>query len=131
MIDFRSHRLPNRIVLALTNTLLIEFLMLDDCRVIKNCLMVATVYFAFFMFLHLISRGNLGPGDVKYSVGCGLIVGYYALPSWLINIWLMFSVTAVVSLILLFSKQISWDTRIAFGPYMTIATVITSLNSLS
>jgi leader peptidase (prepilin peptidase)/N-methyltransferase len=129
-IDLKDHRLPNSLVAFTT----IGFLGLQHLFVTTNdfkFLVIGTSYFAIFLLMWLISKGAIGLGDVKFSFVCGLVIGSYEPNLWLINIWVMFALSALLVVPRLLCRQLSLGDRIAFGPFMAVATSLLSLNSLT
>ncbi len=125
--DIRHHRLPNKHVLAMTLIVLAFEIFLclaaSQWSPFISALRVALTLLAIYGTLFLISRGQLGMGDVKYSVPTGLALGFYS-PHGAINcVTLTFVLAGIVSLIGMLTKRLTRESRMAFGPYMTIATV--------
>lgn len=76
-----------------------------------------------FLFLALVTSGKgMGMGDVKYVFVAGLLMG---LPNTIIALYLAFLTGAVFSLILIVFGKKSMKSTIAFGPFLTIATLVT------
>lgn len=126
--DLKSHRLPNKLVFI--SSTLIFLLVITQSAQVMNSIRVAFIYIGIFLAFALISKGALGMGDVKYSLQCGLIIGFYAPKLWLFNIWIMFTCAALVGLTLIASKRATLASHLPFGPYMAISTTLLSLNSL-
>ncbi|HPM08591.1 MAG TPA: prepilin peptidase [Candidatus Pacearchaeota archaeon] len=79
-------------------------------------LLGALVPFLFFLFLHLISKGQwMGLGDSKIGFLLGLILGY---PNVLISLLLAVFLGAIMGLILIFSKQKGLKSEMPFGPFL-------------
>lgn len=79
----------------------------------------------FFLFLYLATRRKgMGLGDVKYVVVMGLLLGW---PSILVGLFMAFVIGASVgvSLIVLGKKHL--QSRIPFGPFLVIGTLIALL----
>lgn len=122
IIDWQTHRLPNRVVAWLTISLLITEALIDQNRFIQS-VMVGFLCFATYLFLYFLSRGQLGLGDVKFSFACGLIAGWYFADLWLLSIFIAFSLAGLVAVIGLLLKQMDKSTRLAFGPFMYLSAV--------
>mgnify|MGYP006271921281 CR=1 FL=1 len=124
-IDFRSKLLPNRKVALLSGLLIFSELLvgLTSATLVefKASLLIAIGYLLIFALLFVISRGQLGLGDVKFAFPCGLVVGWFAKAWWLETIFLMFGLAGIVSLVLLATKRINIKSHLAFGPYMFLA----------
>ncbi len=128
--DLREHRLPNAMVFVTT----FGFVGLQQLIGVTNdfeFLLFGCLYFAIFLLMSAASKGAMGLGDVKYSFVCGLVVGSYAANFWLLNIWLMFVTSALLIIPRLLRRKLSLKDRIAFGPFMAVATSLLSLNSLT
>lgn len=136
IIDFRTFRLPNKIVAAgYLGTLSVVLLNMNLDRIVKSFGM-SFIYLICFIALQQISRNSIGYGDVKYSTLCGLLIGFYSssdwvLWTWLIGIWLMFLSAALQAIFQILVSRKSFKERLAFGPHMSLATIVLCLNSLS
>ncbi len=130
VIDFRTHRLPNKIVLGLIVLIALAILHQNDMNLFKISLKFALLFFFIFLGLAVISRDAIGFGDVKYSFACGQIVGLYVPDAWLEILWIMFAIAALVSIALISVGKLNRFDRIAFGPYMAISTIAFVANSL-
>ena len=75
-----------------------------------------------FLFLAVVTSGKgMGIGDVKYVFAAGLLLG---LPNTVIALYLAFLTGAIFSLILIVFGIKSMKSTIAFGPFLTIATLV-------
>ncbi len=78
--------------------------------------------FIFFLLLFLLTKGRgMGLGDVKFSFLMGLLLGF---PKILVAFYLAFLTGAVISLILIIRGKKTMKSKIAFGPFLVSATVI-------
>ncbi|MEI6108445.1 MAG: A24 family peptidase [Actinomycetes bacterium] len=131
LIDFRTHRLPNRLVAMCT--LLMLALQVAYCLWIgsgtdlSRAGLTAGKIFAAYVVLYLFSRGQLGMGDVKFAVPVGLLVGWYNPDGWLISLLLTFLLAGVVGVIGLLTGKLDRKSNIPFGPYMYVGSIITVL----
>jgi leader peptidase (prepilin peptidase) / N-methyltransferase len=72
----------------------------------------------FLLMLHLITYGRgMGLGDVKLSLGIGILLGWPHTVSWLFS---SFVLGAIVGIALLISGQAKLGKHIAFGPFLVI-----------
>lgn len=114
-IDIAHHRLPNRYtgLLALCLAVIAMF----DNSWLDNILSALTAS-GTLLLLHLVRSNSLGLGDVKYAWSCGWVLANTTIA--LTAIWLAFLFAGIANLPKLFrcSKQ-----RIAFGPYLFVATI--------
>lgn len=115
-IDLKYYEIPNEYNLTLY--LLGIFFIVNNLTHWNVLLLGGVVAFVMYLVLMILSRGNLGGGDVKLAGALGLFLGFYVF-------WNFFAITfltgAVISLILLLLKIKKKDDKIAFGPYICIA----------
>lgn len=130
LIDFQTHRLPNKYVFTLIICVSLAIAIESDFEIFFRSLKFALLYLVILFGLNLISKNSIGLGDVKYSFACGQIVGFYLPDSWLEILWMMFALAAVVSLVAIALGKLSRNDRIAFGPFMAISTIAFVANSL-
>ena len=128
IIDFKSHRLPNQLVgrFAATEILILggtSWITSDPSRLL-TALSTAAVTTIIYLMLYLISQGSLGMGDVKLAFPLGLCVGWYSADFWLLAIFTSFLLAGLVAVIGLLTKRMTRKSRIAFGPYMFVGTII-------
>ena len=143
LIDFRTHRLPNRHVLQLTLLIVISELLISSFAgqwdTMLSAVIVALLLVGAYVVLYLLSRGGLGMGDVKFALPNGLVLGYYSSSSESTNLEIAlqcvlftFVLAGIVAGIGIAIGKLSRNSRIAFGPYMTATTltlvVFSSLN---
>jgi leader peptidase (prepilin peptidase) / N-methyltransferase len=131
IIDFKSHRLPNRVVGWFTFAevvilSILSWLTADFGRLIE-ALGVAIATLITYLLLYLLSRGALGMGDVKFAFPLGLCIGWYSPEYWLIAIFAAFILAAVVATIGMAIKRVNRKSMLAFGPYMFLGTLLFSL----
>lgn len=124
--DLRFHRLPNPVVATIT-VILAVLAVFDSHRI--QILWFAAAHFCIYLAMHVISKGSLGMGDVKYSLPVGLITGMFDVQ--LANlVWMTFVLAAIGSIGLVLANRRSWKSRIAFGPYMFVGALLSVLMSL-
>ena len=129
LIDMRSHRLPNRLVAICTGGILI----LQSAYCLAASLVtelsqagLATVKItAAYGGLYMLSRGQLGMGDVKFAIPVGLIIGWFQPDAWLISIMVTFLLAGLVGLVGLFAKKLDRKSHIPLGPFMYLGTILT------
>ena len=123
--DFKEHRLPNKLVLlcsfAVLTCIIIGGIALGQPDLIGRSVRSAIYALIVFGLLHTVSKTQLGMGDVKFSVPCGFLIGWYVPNAWLLWIWISFATAAVTILPGLLSKRLNRHQAIAFGPYMYFA----------
>ncbi len=127
VIDARTHRLPNRIVLPTGCALLV--LMLLDAAVagqwwgLIRALIGLLVLGGFYAVLNAAGDG-VGGGDVKLAAVIGLLLAWHGWQSLAIGAAAAFLLGAVYALILMSLRRAQRTTRIAFGPWMIIGAAI-------
>ncbi|MBI2465328.1 prepilin peptidase [Candidatus Shapirobacteria bacterium] len=78
--------------------------------------------FLFLLILHLATKGQgMGMGDVKYVFFMGLLLG---LTRTVLAFYLAFVVGALVGLVLIIFYKKNKKSRIPFGPYLIMATLV-------
>lgn len=81
----------------------------------------------FFYILWAVTRGRgMGFGDVKLAPVIGLFLGY---PGTVIALYIAFLTGAIVGVILIFRRRVSWKSHIAFGPFLVLGTALTYMYS--
>lgn len=119
IIDIKYHEIPNEYNLAI--------FILGVCFLIKNpilwkqgligllaCLVV-------YVLLFIITKGNIGFGDVKMATALGLTLG---ISNFLNFLLVSFLSGAIVSILLLLLKIKKKTDKIAFGPYIAFAYIL-------
>ena len=81
-------------------------------------------FLLFFMLWVGTKRRGIGLGDVKFAFPMGLITGW---PGIALALFLSFTIGAVVSLGTVVAGQKKLTSRIAFGPFLVLATVLVLL----
>ncbi len=125
IIDIRSHRLPNKVVAAMTLVsisiqALIALTQSQLDRLIA-ALTTALVTTLVYLLLYICSRGSMGMGDVKFAFPLGLAIGWYNPEQWLPAIFITFCLAGLVALTEIALKRTSSKSALALGPYMFIA----------
>lgn len=128
VIDFKTHRLPNRLVgkFAVFEIIALSVASWYDSDYVRFALAfgAAVATSAAYFLLYLFSRGSLGLGDVKFAFPLGLCVGWFAATYWLTSILFAFTFAGIVSLIGIASRRMNLNSKLAFGPYMFAGTLI-------
>jgi leader peptidase (prepilin peptidase)/N-methyltransferase len=78
-----------------------------------------------FMVLSLASRRGIGAGDVRLAAVLAMFLGYLGATYVFQGLAIGFILGGLVALLLMISRKASRNTRIAFGPYMSIGAVAT------
>ena len=130
-IDLSVQRLPNRLTLPLYPGLLALFglaAVIDGqpgklLRALFGGLVLGGCYLA----LAVVSRGQLGAGDVKLAGGLGIALGWLGWPTLLAGSSLAFLSMSAVSLVLLVARRVTLQHSLSFGPFMLCGALIAVL----
>jgi leader peptidase (prepilin peptidase)/N-methyltransferase len=127
VIDARTHRLPNRIVLPLGAGLVVligaEALAIGDATRFGQALLGMVILAGFYALLNL-AGGGVGGGDVKLSAVIGLVLAWHGWQALAVGAAAAFLLGAVYALMLMSLRRARRNTRIAFGPWMIIGAAI-------
>jgi len=128
VIDARTHRLPNRIVLpalgALVLLVIVEALITGDGGRMLRALLGGLALGVFYAILHLASRQGMGGGDVKLAAVIGLVLAWHGWQTLLLGAAAAFLLGALCALALMLARRANRSTRIAFGPWMIIGAAL-------
>ena len=91
---------------------------------IANFALAGGIGFIIFLLIAIISRGGMGWGDVKLVALIGLATGF---PLVLVSIIIGAVLGGAVAITLLASKKKSRKEAIPFGPFLSLAALITLL----
>ncbi|MCD4705937.1 prepilin peptidase [bacterium] len=87
-----------------------------------NILIGAIIGGSFFLIQFLLSQGKwIGGGDIRMGVLMGIMLGWKML---LMALFLSYIIGSVVSIILLLFRKKKWGSRIPFGTFLSVATII-------
>lgn len=124
VIDLRSHRLPNRIVLpsivAAVALLLLAAVLGGDWSAFGGALLGGLTLGGFFLALRLIQPGGMGGGDMKLAVLVGVLLGWVGWMPLLVGACAAFVLGACAALALMATKRATPASHIAFGPWMIV-----------
>lgn len=130
-IDADVHRLPNGLTYpaypAMAVLLAAASVALGDRRWV-GALLGLVVLFAVFVVLFILSRGQLGLGDVKWAGVIGLALGWLGLDAVVIGTMATFLVGGLWALALLLFRRATGQTMLAYGPAMCIGAFIAILS---
>lgn len=122
VVDARTHRLPNRIVLPTLACLVvlagIDALGTGQSRDLVRAVLGMLILGGFYAVLRGISRAGMGGGDVKLAAVIGLVLGWHGWTSLAIGAASAFVLGALYALVLIRLRRADGATRIAFGPWM-------------
>jgi leader peptidase (prepilin peptidase) / N-methyltransferase len=120
LIDVRSHRLPDRLVLpaagAALALLAVAATVRGDWAALGRAVAAAGVVFAIFCTAALLSPASLGFGDVKVAGLLALYLGWLGWGHVFYGIFAGFLLGAFVAVVMLVSRRVSLKSHIALGP---------------
>ena len=124
VIDARTHRLPNAIVLPaypVAAILLTAAALLsgDPPRLVVAATGMVAL-FAFYLLLRLVRPAAMGGGDVKLAGLIGLHLGWLGWSELLVGSVAAFLLAGVFGVVLLATGRAGRSTAIAFGPWMIL-----------
>lgn len=121
-IDIAVQRLPDRLVLpaypVLILLLAVPALMQHSPGALVRSLLGGVTLTAAYLALALLRPGGMGGGDVKLAGLAGLAMGWLGWHTVLVGTLLAFALSAIASLALLATRQITLRSHIAFGPFL-------------
>ena len=120
-VDIKHHIIPDEMVItSIVGGLMLHFFSSSNISIYQYIATgIGASLFLFVIFLATKGRG-MGFGDVKLALALGLFLGP---AKTVVGMYLAFLTGAVVSLILIFSKQKQLKSKIAFGPFLIIGSV--------
>lgn len=128
VIDARTHRLPNRIVLptlaALLALVLLEAVLTGETARLAGALLGMLILGGFYAVLRLASRQGMGGGDVKLAAVIGLLLGWHGWQALAVGAASAFVLAALYALVLMALRRADRSTRIAFGPWMIVGAAL-------
>lgn len=83
--------------------------------------LVAAGVFVFYLAVHLITRGGLGMGDVKFSAVLGLALGY---PDGLVGVVLGMWAAGLYALFVLIVRRRQRNQFMALGPFLALGGLV-------
>ncbi|PQZ60436.1 MULTISPECIES: A24 family peptidase [unclassified Microbacterium] len=122
VIDARTHRLPNRIVLPTLACLIVlavtDAVATGQGAALVRALIGMVILGGFYAVLRGMSRAGMGGGDVKLAAVIGLVLGWHGWQSLAIGAASAFVLGALYAIVLILLRRANGATRIAFGPWM-------------
>ncbi len=92
-------------------------------RTAMNLLMAAAIGAGFFLLQYALSKGRwIGGGDIRIGAMMGAMLGF---PGILLALLVAYVAGASVAVFLLASRKAAWSGQIAFGTFLSAATVFT------
>ena len=124
IIDFREHRLPNRIVgplaAAATAVVVVAGLAEGDPARTARALGLGLAVSAVLLAANLL--GGMGMGDVKYGFPVGVLVGWFGWDALVVTILVTTAAGGLVAVGLLV-RGLGRGHHLSYGPYMALGLV--------
>lgn len=128
LYDLHWQILPDKILFPLISLAIIDVVVVRALMAGEGILPIAhagagiMVLAGFFGFLYLVSKGRwIGFGDVKLGVFMGIVLG---MPAALFALLGSYYIAAAVVLPLFVTKVVTRQSKVAFGPFLIIAFVL-------
>jgi leader peptidase (prepilin peptidase)/N-methyltransferase len=127
-IDLEHQVIPDEILLPVIFLFLLSKIFAPHFNtqyLILNTLLPAVGASIFLLIIWALTKGRgMGLGDVKLAFLMGLSLGF---PKVVVAFYLAFLTGAIIGVILILVKKARFGQKIAFGPFLAAATVITVL----
>jgi len=130
LIDIDTHLLPRRIVyrtIAVALPLLVLAAFFDNTGSVVGMFIGGVVMWFMLRLLEVLSRGDLGGGDVGLGGLLGLYLGWLSYEAVLVALFASFLVGGLFAVALLISRKANRNTHFAFGPFLIVGTLIAVL----
>ena len=130
LIDIDTHLLPRRIVyrtIAVAMPLLVFSAFFDDAGSIVGMFIGGFGMWCMLRVLEVLSRGDLGGGDVGLGGLLGLYLGWLSYEAILVGLFASFLVGGFFAVALLVTRKANRNTHFAFGPFLIVGTLIAVL----
>jgi leader peptidase (prepilin peptidase)/N-methyltransferase len=121
LIDIDTHLLPSSILyraIAVAVPLLVLAAFNDPTGSIATMFLGAFMMWVLMRTLEVLSRGDLGGGDVRLALLLGLYTGWFSLEHVAIAVISGFAAAGLFALVLIVLRRASRRTHIAFGPFL-------------
>ena len=116
LVDFQVRRIPDALVVALLVWAAVQFVWLDQSTplaIIAGMLIAGGL----FLVLRIVSRGQMGMGDVKLEAALGALLGF---PAIMTAMLLGVIIGGLAAIALLVSKRAGRKDPFAYGPYLVL-----------
>ena len=131
IIDYTTHRLPRGVTFraAIIGGPLLTLAAInhDDNGRIGVMFASFIVTLLLFALLAAFSKGGIGGGDVRLAPVLAMFLGWLGASHVYIGLGVGFILGGVVAAGMLLARRASASTRIAFGPFLCIGTVVSAL----
>ena len=124
VIDLRTHRLPDRLVLPAYPVVavlwIVAALLRGDPGRLVSVLGGAVALFAFYLLLRMLRPGAMGGGDVKLAGVIGAFLGYLGWDAVLGGALAGFVFGGLFAVALILALRARAGSGVAFGPWMLL-----------
>jgi len=130
LIDIDTHLLPSNIVyrsIAVAVPLLVLTAFNDPTGSITTMFLGAIIMWVLMKTLEVLSRGDLGGGDVRLALLLGLYTGWLSLEHVAIAVVAGFAGAGLFALALVVLRRAGRRTHIAFGPFLIAGALLAVL----
>jgi leader peptidase (prepilin peptidase)/N-methyltransferase len=130
LIDIDTHLLPSSIVyraIAVAIPLLTLAAFTDDTGSISTMFLGVLIMWVLMKTLEVLSRGDLGGGDVRLALLLGLYTGWLSLEHVAIAVVAGFGTAGLFALVLIVLRRAGRRTHIAFGPFLIAGALLAVL----
>jgi leader peptidase (prepilin peptidase)/N-methyltransferase len=130
LIDIDTHLLPSGILyraIALAVPLLVLAALNDSTGSIATMFLGALIMWVLMKTLEVLSRGDLGGGDVRLALLLGLYTGWLSLEHVAIAVVAGFAAAGLFALVLVVLRRAGRRTHIAFGPFLIAGALLAVL----
>lgn len=128
VVDARTHRLPNRIVLPTLVIVLalagVDAAATGQASALIRALLGMVILGGFYAVLRLRGREGMGGGDVKLAAVIGVVLGWHGWQQLAVGAASAFVLGALYATALIVLRRANGSTRIAFGPWMIIGAAV-------
>lgn len=125
--DLYNKTIPLILIISGSIVGFLIFIVFCGTNAMINCLLGGVTAFALMKLLILISKKQVGDGDLALMAATGFFAGINTFFSIL---FISIVLTGLYSLFLVLIKKGNWKTEIPFAPFILLATVICVLTSL-
>ena len=131
IVDAATHRLSRRITISTVvlgaPLLVIAALVGENPGRLAVAFFYAGLLFFTFLLLWAVSRGGIGGGDVRLAIVMGMYLGWLGAAYVLVGILVASVLGGLAAVLLLISRRANRSTRLAFGPYLAIGTLVSMM----
>lgn len=128
IVDAVTHRLSRRITMGTiifgAPLLVIAAVVADQPGRLAVSFFYSGLMFFAFLLLWAISRGGIGGGDIRLAIAMGMYLGWLGAAHVLVAVLAASVLAGLAALLLLASRRATRSTRLAFGPYLALGTLI-------